>query len=54
MPRMMAPGRPEESIGMPAPDLSLPGSNGSPFGLRSRVGIGPLLLFFYIRNGTPG
>lgn len=38
----------------PVPDLALPSSQGATFGLRSRVGLGPLVLFFYIRNGTPG
>jgi hypothetical protein len=45
---------PESLVGTPVPDLVLPSSSGTPFGLRSRVGVGPLVLFFYIRNGTPG
>jgi hypothetical protein len=36
------------------PDLALPSSLGGAFGLRSRVGLGPLVLVFFIRNGTPG
>jgi hypothetical protein len=49
-----APRRPEESIGLHAPDIALPLPDRSRFSLRSRVGRGPLLLFFYIKNGTPG
>jgi peroxiredoxin len=47
-------GRTEDLIGLPVPDLVLPSSRGAPFALRSRAGVGPLVLFFYIRNGTPG
>ena len=36
------------------PDLVLPSSQGGSFPLRGRVGKGPLALFFYIRNATPG
>jgi peroxiredoxin len=36
------------------PDLTLPASRGGDLRLRSRVGVGPLVLFFFIRNGTPG
>jgi hypothetical protein len=52
--RMHTPGRPAETVGLEVPELSLPSSDGQPFSLRSQVGRGPLLLFFYIRNGTPG
>jgi hypothetical protein len=48
------PTRPDEAIGRPVPDLSLPSSQDGTFSLRSRVGVGPLVLFFYIRNATPG
>ena len=41
-------------IGRPAPDLTLPDQRGRPFAFRGRVGLGPLALFFFIRNGTPG
>jgi len=44
----------EEMLGRPLPDLTLVAADGSPFPVRSRVGQGPLALFFYIRNGTPG
>ena len=48
------PSRPEDLVGRPAPDLALPDADGKPFGLRHRVGRGPLVLFFIIRSGTPG
>jgi len=54
VPRMGTSGRPEDILDRPAPDLALASSTGAPFRLRSRVGIGPLALFFFIRNGTPG
>lgn len=41
-------------LGRPLPDVTLPDPTGQPFPLRGRVGVGPLALFFYIRNGTPG
>ena len=41
-------------VGQPLPDLAIPAPNGTPFALRGRVGIGPLALFVFIRNGTPG
>ena len=44
----------ESLVGTMVPDLELPASSGGSFRLRSRVGIDPLVLFFYIRNGTPG
>ena len=43
-----------DMIDRPVPDLELESSQGGRFRLRGRVGIGPLALFFYIRNGTPG
>ena len=39
-------------IGQALPDLSLPDHTGAPFRLRGLPG--PLVLFFYVRNGTPG
>ncbi len=45
---------PEELVDTLVPDLALPSSAGGEFRLRSRIGSGPLVLFFYIRNGTPG
>jgi hypothetical protein len=46
--------RPEDLLGQPVPDLRLRSSAGGVFGLRDRVGRGPLVLFFIIRNGTSG
>jgi len=37
----------------PIPDLSLPASTGGDFALRPAPGSGPLVLFFYLLNGTP-
>ena len=51
---MEAPRRPEDLAGRPAPDVTLPASDGRAYPVRHRVGRGPLALFFYIRNGTPG
>jgi peroxiredoxin len=45
---------PVDMIDHPVPDLELPSSQGGRFRLRGRVGVGPLALFFYIRNATPG
>jgi hypothetical protein len=45
---------PESMLGRDLPDLRLGSSLGGEFALRSRVGLGPLVLFFYIHNGTPG
>jgi len=38
----------------PLPDLSFQSSQGGVFALRQFVGVRPLVLFFYIRNSTPG
>lgn len=38
----------------PLPDLTFPSSQGGVFGFRQFVGVRPLVLFFYIRNSTPG
>jgi len=51
---MDASGRPDEMVGHAIPDLTLPDHDGAPFSLRSHVGHGAQVLFFYIRNGTPG
>ena len=52
-------GRPMEPplthlIGHAVPDLALPLPDGQPMRLRAHVGQGPQVLFFFIRNGTPG
>ncbi len=44
--------RPADLVGTPLPDLRLEATRGGTFGLRDRVGHGPLVLFFYVRNGT--
>ena len=38
-------------IDRPMPDLTLPSTHG-PFALRGHVGVRPMVLFFYVRNGT--
>jgi len=45
---------PHALLGRPLPEIALPAADGTPFAIRGRVGLGPLALFFYIRNGTPG
>lgn len=45
---------PEILLEQPIPDLALPSSLGGTFRLRQFVGVRPLVLFFYIHNGTPG
>jgi len=49
----VVPDRPADMIGRPVPEIGLPSSDGGIFRLRQRVGCGPLVLFFYVRNGTP-
>jgi len=44
----------EDLIGRPLPALSLPDPEGRPFAIQAHVGHGPRVLFFFIRNGTPG
>jgi peroxiredoxin len=41
-------------IDQPIPSLVLPASDGSQFDFRRFVGQRPLVLFFYLLNGTPG
>jgi len=43
-----------ELVGQPLPAITLPAPDATPFALRGRVGLGPLALFLFIRNGTPG
>jgi len=38
----------------PIPDLALASSQGGTFAFRQHVGQRPLVMFFYILNGTPG
>ena len=51
---MSDPPTPEDMVDREVPDLEFPSSQGGTFRLRGRVGVGPLALFFYIRNATPG
>jgi len=50
----MSPHPLEQLLERPLPDLSLPSSHGGEFRFRQFVGERPLVLFFYIRNSTPG
>ena len=45
---------PEDLVGLPAPDLTLLDTDDRPYPVRQFVGHAPLVLFFIIRNGTPG
>jgi len=49
----LVPELPANMIGRPVPEIGRPSSEGGIFRLRQRGGCGPLVLFFYIRNGTP-
>jgi peroxiredoxin len=49
-----SPPSPDALLGQPLPDLTLPDSSGAPFRLRRFVPERPLVLFFYVLNGTPG
>jgi peroxiredoxin len=44
----------EHLVERPIPDLALPATLGGTFRFRQFVGQKPLVLFFYILNGTPG
>lgn len=54
LPRVTSPPSPDALLGQPLPDLTLPDSSGAPFRLRRFVPERPLVLFFYVLNGTPG
>ena len=41
-------------LGLPLPDLTLPDSRGGSYPLRQFVGQRPLVIFFYLLNGSPG
>ena len=45
---------PESLLGRPMPDLALPDSRGTDYRLRGHIPHRPLVLFFYVLNGTPG
>ena len=44
----------DELLGRPIPDLTLPDTHGADYRLRQSIPRRPLVLFFYIMNGTPG
>ena len=46
--------RPEDLLDRMIPDVALPGSHGETLRFRGRAGEGPLALFFYVRNASPG
>lgn len=46
--------RPEELLDRMIPDVALTGSDGETLRFRGRAGAGPLVLFFYVRNASPG
>ena len=54
LPSVTGPSESGDLIGRPLPDLTLPDSRGAPYRLRQFVGHRPLVLFFYVLNGTPG
>ena len=45
---------PDGLLGRPLPDLTLPDVHGADYRLRQFVPNRPLVLFFYVLNGTPG
>ena len=45
---------PDGLLGRPLPDLALPDSRGGDYRLRQFVSHRPLVLFFYVLNGSPG
>jgi peroxiredoxin len=51
---MEPPPRVEDWVDRPIPDLELPSAPDGTFRLRGFVGVSPLVLFFYLRDGTPG
>lgn len=50
----MASPRPEDLLDQMIPDVELPGSDAQILRFRGRAGLGPLVLFFYLRNASPG
>ncbi|HKQ57281.1 MAG TPA: hypothetical protein VJY35_05400 [Candidatus Eisenbacteria bacterium] len=44
----------DELLGRPLPDLTLPDSRGGDYRLRQFIPHRPLVLFFYVLNGSPG
>jgi hypothetical protein len=54
LPRVTAPPLPDGLLGRPLPDLTLPDAHGADYRLRQFIPNKPLVLFFYVLNGTPG
>jgi len=46
--------RPEDLLDRLIPDVALTGSDGAVHRFRGNVGRGALVLFFYVRNASPG
>jgi peroxiredoxin len=51
---MSGPVSAESILGRIAPSLVLPDSSGGSFRLEDHLERGPVVLFFFIHNGTPG
>ena len=51
---MEPPRRVEDLVDQPIPDCELPAAPAGTFRFRGFVGVRPLVLFFYLRDGTPG
>ena len=51
---MTAPPPTDGLLNQPLPDLTLPDPRGVDYRLRQFVPHKPLVLFFYVLNGTPG
>lgn len=54
LPPVTAPRTLDALLGRPIPDLTLADTRGADYRLRQFVSRRPLVLFFYIMNGTPG
>jgi hypothetical protein len=54
LPRVSPADSPDGLLGRPLPDLTLPDARGTDYRLRQFVARRPLVLFFYVLNGSPG
>ncbi|KAL8286250.1 hypothetical protein RQP46_004738 [Phenoliferia psychrophenolica] len=43
----------KDLVGKPAPDFTIPASDGTPFTLSEHIGKTPIALFFFPKQGTP-